>query len=249
MRIKTENPKQEMSSFEEKIRKSALPQLVKAHLIGFARKGKQHSWQTVMEQHFDGVVHSAQRVFELAEKNTGDPIDELLKKTDLSLNDLDPDRLDAAIAELRAINFLAAQGFTGIQLLKARIGQKSADIVANKDYVRFAVDVACMSRSAPADIAKLKRKAESIFLSKREQLRATKATSDCSKIAIVFVVNSQPALALEHHRTFRDALREVHDALGAPPEAHICIVTGQVAHVFRGGESWVGSDDVVFPNW
>jgi hypothetical protein len=203
-----------------------------------------------LEENFDQVVTSTNTIVDSACRNTGRDRDSLLRDTDFDPNDLDPDRLDAAISELRGINHLWHEGFQNIRLLRAQPGTRTADLVAERDGQKYALDVACSSASATRAVDALAAYMLEVCLLKEKQLNNTKETCRCRYRGLLFVVNSDPALVFGYQPLYRQAARQVYEALGEPAGYFVFVVTGQIALV-AGGEtdSFQGPDNVVYPEW
>jgi len=240
----------ETDPLELRIRDCDLPTAIKNHLIRCIHKGKRHRWQDALEEDFDQVVTSTNTIVDAACRNTGRDRDSLLRDTDFDPNDLDPDRLDAAIAELRGINHLRKEGFKNIRLLRAQPGTRTADLVAERNDQKYALDIACSSAGAARGVDALAAYMLEVCRLKEKQLNNTKESAGCRYRGLVFVVNSEPALVFGHQLLYRRAARQAFETLGAPTDYFVVVVTGQVAHV-AGGEvgSFEGPDDVVYPNW
>jgi len=235
---------------EARLQGSELPTAIKRHLIRCIREGKRHRWHDALEEEFDSVVTSTNTIVDTASQNTGRDRDSLLRDTDFDPNDLDPDRLDAAISELRGINHLRKEGFENIRLLRAQPGTRTADLVAERNGQNYALDVACSSAGATRGVDALARYMLGVCRLKEKQLNNTKESAGCRYRGLVFVVNSEPAVVFGYQPLYRRATRQAYEALGSPTDYFVVLVTGQVAHV-AGGEAgyFEGPDDVVYPNW
>lgn len=238
------------ASLEIQIEASTLPAAVKKHLLGCSRRGKPHRWHNALQRDFERVVQATLMILDTACSNTNRDRDSLLRDADFDPNDLDPDRLDAAIAELRGINHLANEGFSPINLLRAQPGTRTADLVAVRGGERYALDVACSSASACRSVESLAEYMCAICHLKADQLSNTMASAGCLYRGIVFVVNSQSAVELGYYLEYRRAAREVHEALGSPSDYFIVVLTGKYARVVGGDVGhFEGPHDVVYPPW
>lgn len=220
------------------------------HLIRCIRRDKRHRWHEALEENFDRVVQATSTVVDTACRNTNRDRNSLVRDTDFDPNDLDPDRLDAAIAELRGINHLGKEGFAPIRLLRAQSGTRTADVVAERYREKYALDVACSITGATRTVESLAAYMLGVCRLKEEQLNNTKQRGGCRYRGLVFVVNSKHAVVLGYQLLYQRAAREVHEALGSPPDYFVVVVTGRVAQV-SGDEVgyFEGPDDVVYPAW
>ena len=235
---------------EMRVRDCDLPTAVKEHLIRCIHEGKRHRWHQELEENFDQVVTSTNTIVDSACRNTGRDRDTLLRDTDFDPNDLDPDRLDAAIGELRGINHLRNEGFDRIRLLRAQRGTRTADLVAERNGQKYALDVACSSAGAARGVDALAGYMLGVCRLKEKQLNNTKEVAGCRYRGLVFVVNSEPALSFGYQLLYRRAARQVYEALGVPADYFVAVMTGQIAFVAGGeADSFEGPDDVVYPEW
>lgn len=240
----------ETDPLELRIRNSDLPTAIKNHLIWCIHEGKRHRWHDALDEDFDYVVTATNTVVDTACDNTGRDRDSLLRDTDFDSNDLDSDRLDAAISELRGINHLRNEGFDHIRLLRAQPGTRTADLVVERGGQKYALDVACSSFGASRDVNALAEYMLGICRLKERQLNNTKEVAGCKYRGLVFVVNSERAVVWGYQPLYRQAAQQVYEALGAPTDYFVIVMTGRIALVAGGeADSFEGPDDVVYPNW
>jgi hypothetical protein len=240
----------ETDPLEMRLGDSDLPTAIKEHLVRCIHEGKRHRWHQELEENFDQVVTSTNTIVDSACRNTGRDRDSLLRDTDFDPNDLDPDRLDAAISELRGINHLRHQGFQNIRLLRAQPGTRTADLVAARGGQKYALDVACSSAGAARTVEALAGYMLDVCRLKETQLNNTKETNRCRYRGLLFVVNSRPAVVFGCQPLYRRAAKQVYEGLGAPADYFVAVMTGQIALVAGGeADSFQGPDDVVYPDW
>lgn len=240
----------ETNPLETRLRDSDLPTAIKNHLISCIHEVKRHHWHEDLEEHFDLVVTSTNMIVDAACQNTGRDRDSLLRDTDFDPNDLDADRLDAAIGELRGINHLRHEGFKNIKLLRAQRGTRTADLVAERDGQKYALDVACSSAGTARTVDALAGYMVEVCRLKERQLNNTKEKYRCKYRVLLFVVNSDPALVFGCQPLYRRAAREVYEVLGSPADYFVIVMTGQITAVAGGeADSFQGPDDVVYPEW
>lgn len=168
--------------------------------------------------------------------------------TDFDSDDLDPERFDAMIAELRGVGFLHDEGFSGIRLLSGSRERRGADIVAANCGTWYAVEVACSSRNAyrypdhKRRSSDLKQWIVDTFYEKQEQLTQTAERESCCMRALVAVMNSYPALPLLTPPEYLSVLKEVWNQLGKLEDVRLAVVTGMIVLGY-------GRGDCVFPPW
>ena len=170
---------------------------------------------------------------------------ELLHSTDFNYKDLDPTRITSAFAEIRGINFLKQEGFVRIRPIKAS-SEKSSDIVADRDGIRYAVEVAnsiynACERFSPDQIKRwlINRL---IGEGKSAQLDATASHFTHARRVFICIVDTAAKVALQTNAEFLEATKMAWQEAGHDPLLHVCIVTGREAL----GD---GRDDSVFPPW
>jgi len=193
----------------------------------------------------EATIKAIDTMFAKASQATGLSPDELLKATDFKYRDTHPTRITSAFAEIRSINFLQEEGFSTIRLLKAG-SKRSADIVAEKSGVTYAIEVANSIYDAGKRFTteQLKNWLLSRLLREKKmaQLRSTAAQFDSARRIFVAVVDTAATVALQTHEEFLEAAELAWRGAGEDPLLHICIVTGGVALGY-------GRDDSIFPPW
>ena len=185
------------------------------------------------------------RFFRQAAQATGLSPTAVLSATGFSWRDLDPSRIESAIAQLRAIFFLDAQGFTELILIPAREGRSSDTTAILREY-KYAVEVfnSIYDASERFSSQQLADWAFSRVESggKKSQIAATSKEHSCTRGAFVAVISTQPAAALQTHPQFLKAARLTWEYIGSPSHLHVCMVTGRVALGY-------GPDDAFYPPW
>jgi hypothetical protein len=170
----------------------------------------------------------------------------IMQGTDFDSADLDPERFDAMIAELRSVGFLHDEKFTGVRLLPQTRKQRGADILAFYGRTQYAIEVACSSRNAYRYPDHKRRSSDLVdwiinkFHEKEEQLRQTAKKEGSSRLALIVVLNSWPALPALTPVDYHSLLEVAWDSLNQPQDVHLAIVTGMVG---------LGHGDCIFPLW
>jgi hypothetical protein len=225
-----------------------LPEEVRDWIVKAIRAGVNSEFLQELQEYPRDVISRSGGFFKKAREILRSDNRSLVRGTDFDSADLDPERFDAMVAELRVVGFLNDQGFTGIRLLAATRRQRGADIVAICRDTRWAVEVVCSSRAAYRYPDHKRRSSDLTewivdkFREKEEQLNWTALNQDCAKCALGIVLNSWPALPLLNRNGYMKTLREAWTRLGKSQDAHLAIVTGMVT-------LGVGLDDCVFPPW
>lgn len=190
------------------------------------------------------VAEGFDQMFIRASKITGLDPSGVLRSTDFEWRDLDPTRVESALAEIRVIFFLDEQGFTEIVPLRSR-GRLEADLIADREGIKFAIEVVdsyyyAIKRFSSEQIS---RWIVSRYQSEEKyaQLAATADRYDCSRWAFITIIDTQPAVALQVHEDFQEAALLAWTEIGTS-NLHVCVVTGKEALGY-------GKDDAVFPEW
>ncbi len=183
--------------------------------------------------------------FRRASQVTGLDPATVLSATGFSWRDLDPSRIESAIAQLRAIFFLDGQGFRDIRLIPTQAG-RSSDLIATLGEQKFAVEVANSIYDASARFTseQLASWAFSRWESegKNAQIEATSQEHDCTHGAFVGVISTRAAAAQQTHPEFLEAATLAWEYIGSPQHVHVCMVTGRETLGY-------GPDDAVNPPW
>jgi hypothetical protein len=129
---------------------SALPEGLKSYLAAALRRGRGFSFTQELKRDPEAFLASCGRLLGAASRALGRPGEELLFATGFGLANLAPHRLEAAFAELRAALFLHGQGFSCVELV-GTCARPSADLSAEKDGLRWAFEVRCLSAEGELD--------------------------------------------------------------------------------------------------
>lgn len=191
------------------------------------------------------TIKAIDGMFEKACLATGLNPNELFNATDFNYKDLDPARLTSAFAEIRSINFLKQEGFVKIRPIRA-MSEKSSDIVAERDGINYAVEVAnsiynTHGRFSPEQlkdwvINRLIREGKSA------QLEAMAIDLTHARRVFICIVDTAATVALQTNEEFLEAAKMAWQEAGNVPLLHVCIVTGREALGY-------GNDNSVFPPW
>lgn len=178
---------------------------------------------------------------------TGLPLDELFQRTGLNPSDRRGRRLDAALAELRAVGFLDALGFTSVTPLAPDDTRPRADFTAERLGQRWAVDARCASRDLLPDGSFLRPPGggelphPTLFdylihchKEKAPQLSRTMADEGCARSAVLVAVDGPAGGDVMRSEALKAWL-----ALGSPPEFRFGVM-----HALLSAE---GSEDSLVP--
>ncbi len=126
------------------IEASGLPAAVRDYLAAFVKGSSASGLRRALKADPEGVTADIAALLARAGRALGLPADEALFATGFHPRNLSPSRLEAALAELRAVIFLRAEGFTAIRLVERRDG-KSPDIIASGPGGTCAFEVQCVT--------------------------------------------------------------------------------------------------------
>lgn len=124
-----------------------LPARLVEHLRACADAGLDGWTLAALRSNPDRAQAAMTALFERAAQLTSLSPDELIARTGLGANDLRGSRVDGALAEIRAVCFLGALGFTRITPLGPDDKRPRADLTAEREGKRWTVDARCATRS------------------------------------------------------------------------------------------------------
>lgn len=209
------------------------------------KKGITNRFTEAINENPESTIRAIDGMFEKACLATGLNPDELLNATDFNYKDLDPTRITSAFAEIRSINFFKQEGFVRIRPIKAS-SEKSSDIVADRDGLHYAVEVANSIYNARGRFSpeQLKRWIINRLIGecKAVQLDATASDLTYARRVFVCIVDTTATVVLQTNAEFFEAAKMAWQEAGNDPLLHVCIVTGREALGY-------GNDDSVFPPW
>ncbi len=199
-----------------RLRASGLPLPIVRHFEGRMRRGEFNYGLEAIRQAPEAIDRIEQlfaRAFEITGTSPGD----LLRHTDFHAADLGLDRLDAALAELRAVVFLHEQGFRDIRLLPGG-SQAEADIVAMRAGKRYAFDVVTSHHGVDRDVEDLAPFICAKIQEKLDQLQGTANRHACQERGLIVVVNSDAAVTFGHRDSYLCAgsMSKISPAMNSP---------------------------------
>lgn len=203
----------------------SLPSVLSTHIAACLELGLEGFWLAELRQR---PVEAAARLMALVERAsrlTRLPPAEMLASTGLAAADLRGHRLDDALAELSAVCYLHAEGFTDIRALPGR-SERGADLLARQGGLLYAFDVRCASRRLEPSggfegkdlpFPTLSTYAAMLAREKRPQLEATIAAHGCDRGGILVGVRLTTGLPPRHRISDPSGLHiAVFDAAALP---------------------------------
>lgn len=230
--------------------------------LAFERYNKQASYNEnryveVLTESPDAVIRDMAKIIKLVSQATELTPEEFVPESDFNINDLDRNRIETWLAELRIINYLTIEKFSKIRHLKAH-KTKRADYCAERMGLTYAIEVTSLSYYSTRGNWTPEHIAESIIrkLSEEEkfkQLSNTAKEEKCTQMLLCVIINTVDRIALNSAVDYLEAAKIVWRTFGMLNNFHISIVTGKEAHVYTHSKDRykveVSSDDVVYPPW
>ena len=221
-------------SLPAEILDAGLPPLLIEHLKACVAAGLDGRALAHIKAEPRQAADAMKRLFATASRLTSLSPDEVLLRTDLGVGDLRGHRVDGALAELRSICFLGALGFTRITPLAADDKRPRADLTAEKDGERWAVDARCASRTllpeasfrrgsdgSPLPFPTLYAYLVHVRDEKAEQLERTRKDEGCTRSAVAIALDGDAPGALMRSEALKAWL-----ACGSPGEFRFGLMAG-----------------------
>lgn len=157
--------------------------------------------------------------------------DDVLSGADFKKEEINIEKLEAIIAELRTVVFLNNFKFESIELIKAKKSTKSPDIECKLGNKKFCVEVTCLTaeysrkkegNKYPFDNEKFKREfIERINIKNKQfELREESGKMFC------FVLNKQPDLACYSKDEYIEIIKKVYNETYLNEGYYIGFITG-----------------------
>jgi hypothetical protein len=202
------------------------------------RPSRNSQFHLAMEYHPEQTFMVLDQRFSECSKIVSLSPDELLKKLDFQPKDLNPERIESLLGELRTIHFLANNGFINITPIRAN-SKKSPDFSADKNGEKYLIEVATSIHSAPRTLHRSVVRWASSRLQNDGKLFQMRARSNAYGSLFVCIINSSGAVALNKRSDYLRMLKEIWEEVGSIQNLHIAIVTGMITEE--------GQDDCVYP--
>ncbi len=151
----------------------------------------------------------------------GCPAEEVLFLTGFDKDDATPGRLDAALAELRAADFLHLEGFTDIVPL-ARSSRPTADLAASRGGASYVFEVRWVGGGFGGDVVK---KLSDKCAKKAVQLGAAIKRTGADAGGLIFVAGL-PLGGQSGAAGLSEAAEELREKAGRG-RRHICLIDGR----------------------
>jgi hypothetical protein len=174
-----------------------------------------------------GFVKNLLRLLSSSSAALGCRAEEALFLTGFDGSNGTPGRLDAALAELRAVLFLKSEGFTGIGALPRTAG-KTADLRAERAGEKYLFEVRWVRDGFGAETAE---KLSAKCLKKAAQLRAALKKSGAGSGGVIFVAEPLGSGPLRPSRALAAAAASVRLPARGGPKISVCLVSGNEAAV------------------
>jgi len=211
---------------------SALPAALKAYLGGVLAGNLPSSLRAALKKDPEGFIAGAGGLLRGAGLALGCAADETLALCGFDANNLAPDRLEAAMAELLAAVYLRSEGFCRLGFIGRGAG-KTADISAARGGLAYAFEV-CSARTAEADLSvdflELK------YNKKIRQARASGKKGGLDRAGLILVSGPPSFSGFRPDDRLARLAKGLYERKNRPPATHICLLAGGRAAVFPGWE-------------
>jgi len=213
-----------------RIEKSGLPGRVKGYCSGVIKSGSGSSLKAALKADAGKTIENIEGLLSAGGEILGHSKEEVLFTTGFNTNNKAPERFEAALAELRAAEFLRREGFSCLKLIGAG-AKKSADLFGVRDGLKYVFEVCCVRGRgglAAAPAVRLEAKLDAKFV----QVNGSRKEYGCERRGVVFVTDpyglSAPASAGE----LKKLAGELHAGKSGARSVHVCLISGGSAAVF-----------------
>lgn len=212
---------------------AGLPEALKRYLAAFISRGVDSRLRRALKAGAAVALEEMAGLLRTSSAVLGVPPEEALFATGFRGGNFAPGRLEAALAELRAVNFLHGEGFTAICLVAAGRG-KTPDITAERGGRTYAVEVRCVTggsrigglgQAAGTGAVKALR---AVAFKKMPQASSAVKKGGADRCCLVLVLGADAAAA----SLDRCALAELARKAGARENTHVCLLAGAAAGVW-----------------
>jgi len=211
---------------------SALPAALKSYLRGVLAGNLPSSLREALKKDPEGFLSGACGLLREAGLALGCAGDEALARSGFDGNNLAPDRLEAALAEMLALVFLRSEGFSRLGFIGRGAG-KTADLSASRGGLNYAFEV-CSARTAEADLSvdflELK------YDKKIRQARASGKKGGLDRAGLILVSGPPSFSGFGPDGRLAGLARGLYERKNRPSATHICLLAGGRASVFPGWE-------------
>lgn len=206
---------------------SGLPPALKLYLASAACRARRFSFGPALKKDQAAFAAAVERLVSEAAGVLGCSGEEALFLTGFGANNMAPHRLEAALAELLAVLFLRAAGFSGIGLIAPGPG-RTADIAAVKDGLKWAAEVRCLTAGGVFDAELLGGK----FGSKLPQARNAVKKYGFDRGLVVLVREPWNFKAFAPDQRLAELAREAYSLAERPGSARLCLLDAEGSGVY-----------------
>lgn len=211
---------------------SDLPPALKLYLRGVLAANLPFSLREALKKDPAAFLAGAGALLREAGLALGRGGEEALSLGGFDGNNLAPDRLEAALAEMAALVFLRSEGFSRLAFIRRGVG-KTADISAERGGLRYAFEV-CSARTGKeglsVDFLELK------YDKKIKQARASGKKDGLGRAGFILVSGPPSFSGTGPDLRLTGLARDLYERKNRPPATHICLLAGGGAAVFPGWE-------------
>ncbi|MDO8806734.1 MAG: hypothetical protein Q7R35_20170 [Elusimicrobiota bacterium] len=215
------------------IEASALPAALRGYLGGVLAGNLPSSLRKALKKDPDGFIAGVCGLLREAGLALGCAGDEALFMSGFDGNNLAPDRLEAALAEMLAVAFLRSEGFSGLAFISRGRG-KTADISAARGGLAYAFEV-CSPRAAASglsvDFLELK------YDKKIRQAKVSGKKGGLDRAGLVLVAGPPSFSGFGSDERLAGLARGLYERKNQPRATHICLLAGGGAAVFPPWET------------
>lgn len=216
----------------ELIKASALPAELKTYLAGVLAGNLPSSLRGNLKKDPGVFIAGVCGLLREAGQALGCAGGEALFLSGFDGNNLAPDRLEAALAEMLAVVFLRSEGFSGIRFLSRGTG-KTADLTAARGGLDYAFEV-CSARAAAdaltVDFLELK------FDKKIRQAKVSGKKGGLDRAGLVLVAGPLDLSGFRPEEKLAELACGLYERKKRPEATHICLLAGGRAAVFPAWE-------------
>lgn len=159
--------------------------------------------------------------------------DEALFTSGFEVNNMAPDRLEAALAEMLAAVFLRSEGFSGLGFIGRGVG-RTADLSGRRGGLDYAFEV-CSARTPAAglsvDFLELK------YDKKIIQAKVSGKKGGLDRACLVLVAGPPAFTNFGPDERLAGLARDLYERKRRPPATHLCLLAGGGAAVFPSWEA------------
>lgn len=235
------------AAVQKAVAEAPLPVQVKEHLSALLAGGADSDFRRELKASPARLLADISRLLSRAAGLTGIPKEKVLFATGFHPGNLAPARFEAALAELRAADFLAGEGFSAVSLVPGARG-KTADITARRGGNTYAFEVRCVTGIEVSDagtcfdgegrIKPAGEKAAALLVKKYRKKMPQAAVSKkkagfshCGLVLAAGVIDLSPFIRAGGVTMLA---RAVYERTGSRPREHICLLAGGNTGVFPG---------------